>query len=95
MRIRDRDGYVWHSTEPAPTRYRTTSGGFADIPEAGEYRELGLRPTCSTRWQRFGYHIHHGRIMRYPWAAVIAFAVRCWPLHADDGRPLPWFRERR
>lgn len=45
------------------------------VPENPWWIHLGFAPTPKNKWERFWMDIHHGRLMRYPWASVVAFAI--------------------
>lgn len=37
---------------------------------------LGFAPTPTSAWRAFWHHVHHGRLMLYPWPAVLVYAWR-------------------
>lgn len=39
------------------------------------WQYLGVAPRPRTRWDWFLFDYHHGRLMRYPWLAVMRFSI--------------------
>lgn len=80
-------GNIVHGLEPADTDVEV----FADtLPNGDEvlvmqmpldspqWQYMGVAPRPRTRWDWLVYDYHHGRIMRYPWAAVVRFSLNNW-----------------
>ena len=40
-----------------------------------KWMPLGVSPLPKTRWDWFWFDYHHGRLMRYPWLAVMRFCI--------------------
>lgn len=49
-----------------------------------DWVSLGYAPRPKTARQTISYHIHHGRLMRYPWSDVLPYAWRNRNSFRDD-----------
>lgn len=62
---------------PHPELRRTPDGRlWLEQTTTDRWAPLGYRPRPTSRWQRACHHVHHGRLMGYPWPSVLAFALR-------------------
>lgn len=41
-----------------------------------DWQYVGWAPHPRGRWQAFWFHYRHGRLMRYPFLSVLAFALK-------------------
>jgi hypothetical protein len=65
---------VWRENPKARIEERDGVWWHED-PCDDQWVRLGFAPTPTTRWRTLLRHIHHGRLMRYPWRAVLPFSI--------------------
>lgn len=62
---------------PYPEMMQTPDGRWwYESVDCHGWFNAGYIPRGRNRWQRWWQHWHHGRLMRYPLASVLAFCVR-------------------
>lgn len=78
------DGKIRFGLDPSDSGVSTwinegTGTITVEMPFDGpHWQYLGVAPLPRTRWDWFIFDYHHGRLMRYPWIAVVRFSVNNW-----------------